>query len=51
MNAVDVVIWASAKNNNQQQRTWRKPEVLNTRATENNMIIKKSKTMYQYFSL
>lgn len=52
----DVVIWASAKNNNKRQRTLEKImnlslEVLNSWATENNMNINKSKTVYQFFSL
>ena len=54
----DVVIWASAKNNNKQQRTLEKTmnhslevPVLNSWATENNIIINKLKTMYQFFSL
>ena len=50
----NVVIWASAKNNNKQQRTLEKTMnhslgVLNTWATANNMIINKSKTMYYFF--
>ena len=52
----DVVIWASANNNNKQQIILEKTmnhslEVLNSWAAENNMIIDKLKTMYQYFSL
>jgi len=51
----DEVNWASAKNNNKQQRTLEKTmnhslEVLNAWATEN-MMINNSKTMYQFFSL
>ena len=52
----NVVIWASAKNNNKPQRTLEKTmnhslEVLNSWAKENNMNINKLKTTYQFFSL
>jgi hypothetical protein len=52
----NIVIWASAENNNKQQRTMEKTmnhslEVLNAWATENNMMTNKSQTMYQFFSL
>jgi len=48
MFADDVVIWASAKNNNKQQKTVEKTmnhsfEVLNAWATENNMITRSQK--------
>jgi hypothetical protein len=54
--ADNVVVWTSAKNNNKQQRTLENtmihsPEVLNSWTTENSMIIRKSKTIYQFFSL
>jgi hypothetical protein len=55
MFADKVVIWSSAEIN-KQQRTLEKNmnhslEFLNSWATENNMIISKSKTRYQFFSL
>jgi predicted solute-binding protein len=56
MFADDVVIWSSTKNNNKQQKTLEKImnhslEVLNSLAAENTMLISKSNTMYQFFSL
>jgi hypothetical protein len=56
MFADNIVTWPSAKSNNKQQRTMKKTmnhslEVLNAWATENNIINKKSKTLYQFFSL
>jgi len=56
MFATDTVIWTSAKNNNKLQRTIENSknhslEILNLWSTENNMIIRKSKTVYKFFSL
>jgi hypothetical protein len=56
MFADNVVIRSSAKIKNKQQRTLEKNinhslEFLNSGATENNIIISKSKTRYQFFSI
>ena len=56
MYADDVVIWASTKNNAKQHKTLE--QTMNTSlnslskwATENNMEINASKTVYQFFSM